>query len=120
MRFALLSLSRKRQVFRFPLKVRKEIMPSTNLLLVLQAVWIVLHVLGLGAAWGARMQAGGRRELLAHASFFACLVLIALATIVGHVFCLAIWPLSAATLVTMIVTATADFGHRQTAIATVE
>ncbi len=95
-------------------------MPSTNLLLALQAVWIVLHVLGLGTAWAARMQAGGRRELLAHVSFFACLVLIAFATIVGHVACLAIWPLSAVTLVMMIVTATADFGHRQTALATFE
>lgn len=67
-----------------------------------------MHVVGLAAAWMARSQAGRRREGLAQLGFFACLPLVASATIVGQQMCLAGWPLSAATLAAMIVLATAE------------
>ena len=74
------------------------------------AIWISVHLLGLTAAWFVRMYAGHRLEGLAAITFFACLPLIAIATVIGQNVCLALWPLSACTLAVMIVTATVDLG----------
>lgn len=86
----------------------------------LQAAWILIHFIGLTAAWVVRMHFGHRSEGLAQVVFLGCLPLIALATVVGQQLCLSIWPLSAATLATMIVLATADFSSRRSTIARFE
>jgi hypothetical protein len=78
----------------------------------LPAIWISMHLVGLAAAWLVRLHAGRRREGLAQLGFFACLPLVASATIVGQQMCLTGWPLSAATLAVMIVLATADLSPR--------
>jgi hypothetical protein len=74
----------------------------------LQATWVAIHILGLSAAWMARKEASGYRQRIAQHSFFACLPLIALITVIGQFLCLTTWPLSAATLGAMIVTAVVD------------
>ncbi len=86
----------------------------------LQAIWILIHFVGLAAAWMVRMHAGRRNEGLAQLVFLACLPGIALTTVVGQQLCLTIWPLSAATLAVMIVLATADFSPRRSAMAAFE
>jgi Flp pilus assembly protein TadB len=78
----------------------------------LEATWVAIHFVGLVAAWMARKEASGYRQRIAQHSFFACLALIALITVVGQFLCLTTWPLSAATLGAMIVTAVADFDPR--------
>ena len=73
-------------------------------------VWVAIHVVGLLAAWSVRQRTSGYRQALALGSFFSFTFLIAFLTIVGEVLCLELWPLSAATLGAMIVTAVVDFG----------
>lgn len=80
---------------------------------LLHALWIAIHVSGLLAAWSVRHEATNYRQHLAHGSFFLFLVLIGLLTVVGETYCLSLWPLSAATLGGMIVTAVVDFGTPQ-------
>ncbi len=80
--------------------------------LALQATWVAIHLVGLTAAWMVRKETAGYRQRLVHNSFFACLPLIALITVIGQFLCLTTWPLSAATLGVMIVTAVVDFGPR--------
>ena len=86
----------------------------------LQAVWFIIHFLGLAAAWIVRMHTHRPGEGLAQLAFLACLPMIALATVVGQQLCLTIWPLSAATLAVMIVLATADFSPRRSSMAAFE
>ena len=83
----------------------------------LQAAWILIHFLGLTAAWMVRLHSHRRSEGLAQVVFLACLPVIALATVVGQQLCLAVWPLSAATLAVMIVMATADLSPRRSGLA---
>lgn len=78
----------------------------------LEATWVAIHFVGLATAWMARKEASGHRQRVAQHGFFACLALIALITVVGQVLCLTTWPLSAATLGAMIVTAVVDFEPR--------
>ncbi len=73
-------------------------------------LWIVVHLLGLLAAWMVRMHTGKRFEALMQVGFFTCLVAVSLTTVVGHFCCLHMWPLSALTLASMIVLAIVDFG----------
>jgi uncharacterized membrane protein len=80
--------------------------------ITLQAMWVAIHLLGLMTAWMVRKEAVNHRQRFAQNSFFACLPIVALITVVGQVMCLTTWPLSAATLGVMIVTAVADFGPR--------
>ena len=80
--------------------------------IILQAAWVALHLIGLTAAWMVRKESSGYRQRLAYKSFFVCLPLVAIITVVGQVMCLTTWPLSAGTLGVMIVTAVADFGPR--------
>ncbi len=91
-----------------------------TLLTGLQAAWILIHFVGLAAAWMVRIHAHRRSEGLAQLVFLACMPMIALATVVGQQLCLTIWPLSAATLAVMIVLATADFSPRRSAMAAFE
>lgn len=74
------------------------------------ALWIAMHLLGLIAAWLVRLHAGKRFEAIVQGGFFTSLLAIATATIVGHVCCLAMWPLSALTLALMIMLAIVDLG----------
>ncbi len=83
-----------------------------NLSAGLPTIWIGVHVIGLAAAWLVRLHVGRRREGITQLGFFACLPLIASATVVGQQMCLTIWPLSAGTLAVMTVLATADFSPR--------
>ena len=76
----------------------------------LEFTWVAIHLVGLIAAWLVRQETTGSRQTLAQSSFFACLPIIALLTIVGQIYCLDMWPLSAGTLGAMIVTAVVDFG----------
>lgn len=78
--------------------------------LLLDTIWIAIHLAGLLTAWSIRRHMSGYKQALAEGSFFALLPLIALLTILGEVFCMTLWPLSAATLGAMIVTAVVDFG----------
>ncbi|TWU27530.1 hypothetical protein [Bythopirellula polymerisocia] len=78
----------------------------------LEITWVAIHLVGLIAAWMVRQEATASRQALAQSGFFACLPLIALLTILGQVYCLDMWPLSAGTLGAMIVTAVVDFGPR--------
>ncbi|MDZ4656583.1 MAG: hypothetical protein SH868_03285 [Bythopirellula sp.] len=80
--------------------------------IILQATWVAIHLIGLVAAWMVRKETSGYRQRWAYNSFYACLPLLALITVVGQFLCLTTWPLSAATLGVMIVTAVVDFGPR--------
>jgi hypothetical protein len=80
--------------------------------IALETVWVGVHIIGLTAAWMVRKEASGYRQRLAYNSFFACLPLVAIITVVGQFLCLTTWPLSAGTLGVMIVAAVADFGPR--------
>lgn len=87
--------------------------------ITLQILWVAIHLVGLVTAWMVRKEAVSLRHRFAQNSFFACLPIVALITVVGQVMCLTTWPLSAATLGVMIVTAVADFGprHPQTRVS---
>lgn len=78
----------------------------------LEITWVAIHLIGLTAAWLVRQEASGYRQALAQSGFFASLPLIALITILGQIYCLDMWPLSAGTLGAMIVTVVVDFGPR--------
>jgi len=73
-------------------------------------LWIAIHLLGLLAAWMVRMHDGRRYELFVQGSFFTLLLAVAVTTVVGHVYCLEMWPLSAVTLALMIVLAIVELG----------
>ena len=86
----------------------------------LVVVWVTVHALGLAAAWLVRLSAVRRWEGLLQLVFLGSLPLIALATVVGHHFCMNFWPLSALTLALMIVTAIVDFGPRSSVLTPLE
>lgn len=73
-------------------------------------LWIVVHLLGLLTAWMVRMHTGRRFEAMLQGGFFTCLIVVSLTTVVGHFYCLQMWPLSALTLALMIVLAIVDLG----------
>jgi len=73
-------------------------------------LWIAIHLLGLAAAWMVRLPAGRRYEVLVQGGFFASLLAVAMTTVVGQLYCLEMWPLSAGTLALMVVLAIADLG----------
>ena len=73
-------------------------------------LWIAIHLLGLFAAWMVRMPSGQRYEVFVQGGYFTALLAVAVTTVVGHLCCLEIWPLSAVTLAVMIVLAIADLG----------
>jgi len=69
----------------------------------LESAWIAVHLLGLMASWLVRIYSGSRHESLTQGFFLVCLAAVALATVVGHYWCLSMWPLSAGLLSVMIV-----------------
>jgi len=73
-------------------------------------LWIVIHLIGLSAAWMVRMRTRRRYEVLVQGSFFTSLLAVAVTTVIGHLYCLEMWPISAVTLALMIVLAIADLG----------
>ena len=73
-------------------------------------LWIAIHLLGLLATWMVRMHDGQRYERFVQGGFFTLLLAVAAATVIGHVCCLEMWPLSAVTLALMVVLAIADLG----------
>lgn len=73
-------------------------------------LWISVHLLGILAAWMVRIHEGKRFELFLKGGFFTSLLAVAVTTVIGHVCCLEMWPLSAVTLALMIVLAIADLG----------
>ena len=79
-------------------------------------LWIAIHLLGIFAAWMVRLPSRRRYEILVQGGFFTLLVAVAITTVVGHVCCLEMWPLSAVTLALMIVLAIADLGTAETDI----
>jgi hypothetical protein len=83
-------------------------------------VWIAIHVLGIAATWLVRMQFGNRYEGLAQLGFLICLPTIAITTVVGYLFCMEMWPLSAITLCLMIVMAVFDLGESNSLHANIE
>ena len=56
--------------------------------IALGATWVAIHLIGLAAAWMVRKETSGHRARLAQNSFFACLPLVALITVVGQILCL--------------------------------
>ncbi|QDS99933.1 hypothetical protein [Adhaeretor mobilis] len=78
--------------------------------LALQLLWLLVHALGLVAAWGVRASNGSRLETLGQVFFLFKLAVIALATLAGHVFCWPLWTVSAVTLGLMIVAVLVEFG----------
>lgn len=73
-------------------------------------LWIAIHLVGLFAAWMVRMRTGRRYETLVQGSFFTSLLAVAMTTVVGHLCCLEMWPVSAVTLSLMIVLAIVELG----------
>lgn len=73
-------------------------------------LWIAIHLLGIFAAWLVRLPASRRYAILVQGGFFTLLLAVSVTTLVGHVCCLEMWPLSAVTLALMIVMAIVDLG----------
>jgi len=72
-------------------------------------VFLVVHLLGLTAAWMVRVHVGGHGETLASGMFFLSLAVVATLALLGRQYCWSTWTLSAATLSLMMVIAVADF-----------
>ncbi|MEM8944728.1 MAG: hypothetical protein AAGD11_06045 [Planctomycetota bacterium] len=73
-------------------------------------LWIAVHLFGLVAAWMVRWHTRRRFVALLQSVFFLSLLAVAATTMVGHVCCLEMWPLSGLTLGVMIVVAIVDLG----------
>jgi len=73
-------------------------------------LWIGIHLIGLFAAWLVRAHDGRRFELFVQGGFFTSLLAVAITTVIGHICCLEMWPLSAVTLALMIVLPLVDWG----------
>lgn len=84
------------------------------------SLWIAIHLLGLLAAWMVQMHGGKRYGLFVQGGFFTSLLAVAVTTVVGHVCCLEMWPLSAITMALMIVMAIADLGAADSEAFTLE
>jgi len=82
--------------------------------------FLIVHLLGLAAAWMVRVHANGRGEALAHGMFFLSLAVVATLAVLGRQYCWSTWTLSAATLSLMIVIAVADFGQVRAGVAAAE
>lgn len=83
-------------------------------------LWIAVHLAGLLTSWLVRMHAGRRYELFAQGGFFTALLAVAVTTVIGHLCCLTIWPLSAVTLAVMVVLAIGDLGTHESQVSGLE
>jgi hypothetical protein len=72
------------------------------------AGWIALHLVALASAWVTRISAGSRLEGFAQIGFLAAMAVIGAATWIGQQVDVG-WTWSAVTLMTMVITAVADF-----------
>jgi hypothetical protein len=70
--------------------------------------WISLHLGALACAWATRLVDGSRLELPLQIGFFAAMGGVGCAAWVSRQFDLAIWMISAVTLVIMVLTAVVD------------
>ena len=76
----------------------------------LGSLWIAVHLLGLFSSWMVRARAGRSYELLAQGSFFVAMLAVAITTVIGHLCCQSLWPLSAITLTLMVILAVVELG----------
>jgi hypothetical protein len=72
-------------------------------------VWIAFHVAALAAAYGTRVAAGSRVEILAQFMCLAAMLMVAAAIWVCQQTQAGSWGLSAATLMAMVLTVVVDF-----------
>ena len=72
-------------------------------------VWITLHVAALGVAYGTRVAAGSRLEILSQFVFFAAMLMVAFAIWACQQVHAGAWGLSSVTLIAMVLTAVVDF-----------
>ncbi len=80
-------------------------------------LWIAVHLLGFFAVWMVRIHAD---KWFAQLGFFLSLLAVAMTTVVGHLCCLEMWPLSAVTLALMVVLAIVDLGTAEVEAFTLE
>jgi hypothetical protein len=73
------------------------------------AGWIALHFGALACAWATRLVDGSRLELPLQLGFFAAMGGVGGAAWICRHFDLAIWMISAVTLMAMVLTAVVDF-----------
>lgn len=73
------------------------------------AVWISLHIAALGVAYGTRVAAGSRLEVLTQLVFFATMLVMGIAVWACQQAHAGAWGLSAVTLIAMVLTAVVDF-----------
>ena len=72
-------------------------------------VWITLHVAALAVAYGTRVAAGSRLEILSQFVFFAAMLMVAFAIWACQQVHAGAWGLSSVTLIAMVLTAVVDF-----------
>jgi hypothetical protein len=73
------------------------------------AVWVVLHIAALAAAYGTRVAAGSCLEGLTQIVFYAAMLMMGLAIWACQQAHAGAWGLSAVTLIAMVLTAVVDF-----------
>jgi len=71
--------------------------------------WVSLHLAALAAAYGTRIAAGSRLELVAQLVCFGAMTLVGLAVYLSQQAQSNCWGWSAATLMAMVLTAIVDF-----------
>lgn len=72
-------------------------------------VWVALHIAALAIAYGTRVAAGSRVEILSQFAFFAAMLMVAVAIWACQETHAGAWGLSAITLIGMVLTAVVDF-----------
>ncbi len=72
-------------------------------------VWVALHIAALVVAYGTRVAAGSRLEVVAQLAFFGAMLMMGLAIWVCQQAHAGAWGLSSVTLIAMVLTAVVDF-----------
>jgi len=86
---------------------RRQRMDASSFCLV--GGWITLHFGALACAWATRLVDGSRLEIPLQVGFFAAMSGVGGAAWLSRHFDLAIWMVSAVTLIVMVLTAVVDF-----------
>lgn len=76
--------------------------------------------MGVAAALIVRMHLGGKSDVVAQGAFLLSLTGVALSMVIDYHACEQLWPISAATLALMIVTAVIDLGTDKSMAARME
>jgi hypothetical protein len=71
--------------------------------------WIALHLAALAAAFGTRIAAGSKLEIVAQFACFAAMAMVGAAVWISQQAQAGSWGLSAITLMAMVLTAIVDF-----------